>query len=62
MRNDIREMVLETMVGFYKTGTVGEITLKEVNAIFKYQYIDDSKMRKRRQKAIRPSLKTVAPG
>ena len=33
MRNDIREMVLETMEGFYKAGTVGEITLKEVNAI-----------------------------
>ena len=33
MRNDIREMMLETMEGFYKAGTVGEITLKEVNAM-----------------------------
>ena len=33
MRNDIREMVLETMEGFHKAGTISEITLKEVNAM-----------------------------
>ena len=33
MKNDIREMVLETMEGFYKAGTVDDITLKEVKAM-----------------------------
>ena len=33
MRNDIREMVLETIEGFYKAGTVSEITLKEIKAM-----------------------------
>ncbi len=33
MRNDIREMILETMEGFHKAGTVNEITLRDVKAM-----------------------------
>ncbi len=33
MENNIRNMVLETIEGLYKTGTVSEITLKEVKAL-----------------------------
>ena len=33
MRKDIREMVLQTMKGFYKNGTVSNLTLKEVKTM-----------------------------
>ena len=33
MRNDLREMILETYQGFFDSGVVDEITLKEVNAM-----------------------------
>ena len=33
MKNSIKDMVLETIEGLYKTGTVDEITLKEVRAL-----------------------------
>lgn len=33
MKNSIQNMVLETIEGLYKTGTVDEITLKEVRAL-----------------------------
>ena len=33
MKNSIRDMVLETVEGLYRTGTVDEITLKEVKAL-----------------------------
>lgn len=33
MKNSIRDMVLETLEGFYKTGTIDEITIKEVRAL-----------------------------
>ena len=33
MKNDIKTMVLETMKGLYKTGTIDEITLKEVKSL-----------------------------
>jgi len=33
MKNSIKDMVLETMEGLYKTGTIDEITIKEVRAM-----------------------------
>ncbi len=33
MKNSIKNMVLESIEGLYKTGTVTEITLKEVRAL-----------------------------
>jgi putative transcriptional regulator len=33
MENSVRNMVLETIEGLYKTGSVSEITLKEVRAL-----------------------------
>lgn len=33
MKNSIKNMVLETMEGLYKTGTIEELTLKEVRAL-----------------------------
>ena len=33
MKNSIKNMVLETIEGLYRTGTVDEITLKEVKAM-----------------------------
>ena len=33
MRNDLREMILETYQGFFDAGVVSEITLKEVKAL-----------------------------
>ena len=33
MKNSVRNMVLETIEGLYKTGSVTEITLKEVRAL-----------------------------
>ena len=33
MGNSIKDMVLETVEGLYKTGTVDEITLREVRAL-----------------------------
>lgn len=33
MKNSIQDMVLETIEGLYKTGTVNGITLKEVRAL-----------------------------
>lgn len=32
-KNSVKNMVLETIEGLYKTGAVDEITLKEVNAL-----------------------------
>ena len=32
-KNSIENMVLETMKGFYRTGSIDEITLKEVKAL-----------------------------
>jgi len=33
MKNSIKDMVLETMEGLYKTGTIDELTIKEVRAM-----------------------------
>ena len=33
MGNNVKNMVLETIEGLYRTGAVDEITLKEVNAL-----------------------------
>ncbi len=33
MENSVRNMVLETIEGLYKTGTVDELTLREVRAL-----------------------------
>ena len=33
MRNDIREMILETYQGFFDAGVVNDITLKEIKAM-----------------------------
>ncbi|MEI8011826.1 MAG: helix-turn-helix domain-containing protein [Candidatus Omnitrophota bacterium] len=33
MENSVRNMVLETIEGLYKTGSVSELTLKEVRAL-----------------------------
>lgn len=33
MKNNIKNMVLETIEGLYKTGTVDELTLREVKAL-----------------------------
>ncbi len=33
MRNDLREMILETYQGFFDSGVVDEITLREVKAM-----------------------------
>lgn len=33
MENNVRNMVLETIEGLYKTGSVTELTLKEVRAL-----------------------------
>ena len=33
MRDDIREMLLETFEGFYKAGVVKEITLREIKTL-----------------------------
>jgi len=33
MRNDVKDMVLETMEGLYETGSINELTLKEVKAM-----------------------------
>ena len=33
MKNNIKDMVLESMEDLYKTGTISEITLKEVKAL-----------------------------
>ena len=33
MGNSVKDMVLETVEGLYKTGTVDEITLREVRAL-----------------------------
>ena len=33
MENNVKNMVLETIEGLYRTGTVTELTLREVNAL-----------------------------
>ena len=33
MKNNVKDMVLETIEGLYKTGTIDELTLKEVRAL-----------------------------
>ena len=33
MKNNIKNMVLKTIEGLYKTGTIDELTLREVNAL-----------------------------